>query len=326
MNHRATYSPLRPDLGERALEHPDLNVVGDLDQHLAVVLDLGDLADQAAGGDHGVAALDRGNHRLVRLHPLLLRPDDQEIEDTEQQDERYQAVRGMGSFIRCDGLRAPLFGRFSREYSPVAPYCNRTARSQPRNRMNKDFTKAESLLERIAAALERRYGRAGDGALHTGRRRCLRLGSRHRASGAGQGRGRAAAFAAQGHRLRRATCCTRTRSASPTGCRPTTRFCGARAAWARARSIKAVHAEVNKGRAQSEAARAARDPARGHRLPAPSAAAAARRRPALPLVLRRSLLRPRRHELQVAQGGARRRRRGPAVRTCCSTRRRTAAT
>ena len=43
-------------------------------------------------------------------------------------------------------------------------------------------------------------------------------------------------------------------------------------------------------------------------------------------VLRRSVLRPGRHQLQIAEGGARRRHRGPARPTSCSTPPRTAAT
>ena len=49
----------------------------DLDLDL-VVVDLGDLADHAAAGDDVVALLDRGDPRLMLLHPLLLRADHQE--------------------------------------------------------------------------------------------------------------------------------------------------------------------------------------------------------------------------------------------------------
>ena len=52
------------------------------------VADLGDLADQPAAGDDAVALLDRGDLRLMLLHPLLLRADQQEPEDDEDQDQR----------------------------------------------------------------------------------------------------------------------------------------------------------------------------------------------------------------------------------------------
>jgi hypothetical protein len=71
-------------LAERRLDDPDLDALRDLDLDL-VVDDLGDPAADAAGGDDLVALLDRGDHRLVLLHPLLLRPDHQQIEDHEDQ-------------------------------------------------------------------------------------------------------------------------------------------------------------------------------------------------------------------------------------------------
>ena len=113
---------LAPDLGERALEDADLNVVRDLDEQFAVVLNLGNLADQPARGHDGIAAFDRGHHRLMGLHPLLLGSDNEKVKDTEQQDERYQT--GDKLIVHSGAARVPLFGRFSREYSPVAPYCN----------------------------------------------------------------------------------------------------------------------------------------------------------------------------------------------------------
>ena len=76
--------------------------------------------------------------------------------------------------------------------------------------------------------------------------------------------------------------------------------------------VKAAHAAVNASVAQGRPAQAGRNPPRGHREPAGADGAAARR--ALPLhrVLRRPVVRRRRHLLQVAQGGAGRRHRGPA--------------
>jgi hypothetical protein len=56
--------------------------------HLQLVVadHLGDQADDAAAGDHPVAALDAGQHLALRLHLGLLRADQQEVEDDEDQD------------------------------------------------------------------------------------------------------------------------------------------------------------------------------------------------------------------------------------------------
>ena len=87
--------------------------------------------------------------------------------------------------------------------------------------------------------------------------------------------------------------------------------------------VKAAHAEVSSQDARPEAGR---DPSRGHLL-----AAGLPRLPqgvATPLhrVLRRPVVRPRRHQLQIAEGRARGRHRGPARAMCCSTPPPTAAT
>ena len=76
--------------------------------------------------------------------------------------------------------------------------------------------------------------------------------------------------------------------------------------------VKAAHAAVNETRPAWPAARADRDPSRGHHEPAAAADAAARQRAALPDVLRRSVVRAAGHQLQVAEIGARRRDRGTA--------------
>jgi len=64
-----------------------------------MVVDLHHLADQAAIGDHRVARLGALHHRLMGLHPLLLRTDKQEIEDDEDEKERgdlQEEARGAG--------------------------------------------------------------------------------------------------------------------------------------------------------------------------------------------------------------------------------------
>src|ERR1700684_1318742 len=70
------------------LPHP--HAVGDLDLDLVVVHHLGDLADETAIGDHAVAAAQRLDHLLVLLQPPLLRPQDQEIYDTDDQYQRHE--------------------------------------------------------------------------------------------------------------------------------------------------------------------------------------------------------------------------------------------
>src|SRR6266700_205516 len=83
------FAALGPHFGQRALQHPNLHIVGDLDHELAIVLDLGHLADQSAGGDDGIAAANRLHHLLVGLNALLLRPDQKKIEDAKEQDQRH---------------------------------------------------------------------------------------------------------------------------------------------------------------------------------------------------------------------------------------------
>ena len=52
------------------------DVLGDLDLDLVLVDDLGDLADEPAGGDDRVAAADIGDHLAVLALLLLLRAQD----------------------------------------------------------------------------------------------------------------------------------------------------------------------------------------------------------------------------------------------------------
>ncbi len=170
---------------------------------------------------------------------------------------------------------------------------------------------SQAYLARIAAALERLAPAA---TLQRGARdgRCVRLGASAGRAGAG-GRGRRMFRSACSRAsIRRATRCWRTRAASPTACPPTMRCCGARAAWARASLVKAVHAEVNRSR--KGAARLVL--VEIHREEIASLPLLLRllrgRAAALPALLRRSFLRQGRHQLQIAEGGARRRHRGTA--------------
>ena len=91
-------------VGHHRAHLPHAHAVGDLDLDLVVVDHLGDLADQPAGGDDGVAAAHVLDHLLVLLHPLLLRPQDQEIHDDEDQDERQQRHQHVVAAERRAGL------------------------------------------------------------------------------------------------------------------------------------------------------------------------------------------------------------------------------
>ena len=75
------------DLRQRGLHRHDADALGQLDLDFGVG-DLGDLADQAAAGDDAVILLDRHDLGLMFLHPALLGPDHQEVEDDENQDQR----------------------------------------------------------------------------------------------------------------------------------------------------------------------------------------------------------------------------------------------
>ena len=74
-------------LGQRRLDRSHLDSLAKVDFDLRI-RDLGDLADQAAAGDDAVTLLHGGNLRLMLFHPLLLRTDQQEPEDDENQYQR----------------------------------------------------------------------------------------------------------------------------------------------------------------------------------------------------------------------------------------------
>src|SRR5579863_547305 len=70
------------------LPHP--HAVGDFDLDLVVVHDLGDLADETAIGNHGIAAAQRLDHLLMLLHLALLRAQDQEVHNHDDQNKRHE--------------------------------------------------------------------------------------------------------------------------------------------------------------------------------------------------------------------------------------------
>src|SRR5687767_13780982 len=110
------------------------HLVGKLHLDLLVVDHLGDLADQPAGGDHGIAAAHVPDQLLMLLGAFLLRPQDQEIHDDEDQDERQQrhqhvvAAQRRGSLCECgrdqhEGLGLRRLSR--RRLPPGLPKCAR---------------------------------------------------------------------------------------------------------------------------------------------------------------------------------------------------------
>src|SRR3954464_5898099 len=98
----------RADVAQHRLEDADAHALGDFELDLAVV-DLGDLADDAAAGHRDVVLLDRADQRLVLLRPLLLRADEEEIEDDEDEKQREhlhqeaRPSRGRGAGLCVSG-------------------------------------------------------------------------------------------------------------------------------------------------------------------------------------------------------------------------------
>ena len=87
--HSALIVPLGSSCEIGAALDGDLGVRRDLDRHV-LVGELGDAADDAAGGDDLVALLERFEHRARLLRLLLLRADQQEVEDDEDRDHRQE--------------------------------------------------------------------------------------------------------------------------------------------------------------------------------------------------------------------------------------------
>ena len=99
--HRRGGLALAANIGEGGFNDPDAHVIGQLDLNLVVVDHLGDLADHAAGGDDDIAAAHRVDHRLVFLLALLLRPDQQEIEDAEHEGQHDEEAVATGALRTC---------------------------------------------------------------------------------------------------------------------------------------------------------------------------------------------------------------------------------
>jgi hypothetical protein len=70
------------------VSHP--YAIGDFNFDVIVIDDFGDLGNQAAIGHDGVASPQGFDHGLMLFHLLLLRPQDQEIHDHDDQDQRHE--------------------------------------------------------------------------------------------------------------------------------------------------------------------------------------------------------------------------------------------
>ena len=92
---------------DRRPHGPDLHVRSEFDAHL-VVGDGFHFADEAARRDDDVAALQIGDHLHVPLPRLLLRPDQQKVEDHEYEDERQHLHDDASRRIAASGLRVSI--------------------------------------------------------------------------------------------------------------------------------------------------------------------------------------------------------------------------
>ena len=218
---------------------------------------------------------------------------------------KFVSMPGVCPFLKPAGGDAPPVR--ARTIAPVAPI----ATAQNRGFMSHGGRPKNGAFDahRRGAGTPGPAGPAAEGAV---RRRRLCLGAGAGRPCRGRPRRQPAARPAQGHRPGSATRCSRTRAASPTDCPPTTRCCGARAAWAKARWSRRCMprsiARASRPRGWCWSKSTARI---SQRLPS-AAAPAARRPAALPAILRRSFLRQGRHQLQIAEGRARRRHRRTA--------------
>ena len=77
------------------LDHAHFDVLGQFDLKLAVVFDLNNLADQPALGHDLITTAQTRNHRLMFFYLLLLRADQQEIHDREDQNERDELLNTL---------------------------------------------------------------------------------------------------------------------------------------------------------------------------------------------------------------------------------------
>lgn len=97
------------DGGDGRLDHAHLDAIGHFDLDFVVILDLDHLADDATLGDHLIATAQGLDHGLMLFDLFLLRADQQEVHDREDQDEREKLAERAnvhGMFLLSE-LRTP---------------------------------------------------------------------------------------------------------------------------------------------------------------------------------------------------------------------------
>lgn len=91
----------RSDLSNGGLNNAHLHAFGQLNFQFVVIFDLYNLTDQATLGHNLVTATQRRHHCLVILDLLLLRPDQQEVHDHEDQNKRDKLAKSFHRFVLC---------------------------------------------------------------------------------------------------------------------------------------------------------------------------------------------------------------------------------
>src|ERR1700728_2123148 len=92
------------ELRDLRLLHLNAHAVGDLQRDEGIV-DLDDASQDAAGGNDLIAGSQAREHRLLLLHALLLRPDQQEIEHSHEHDQDDDLTHAAAPQAPAGGLR-----------------------------------------------------------------------------------------------------------------------------------------------------------------------------------------------------------------------------
>src|SRR5690348_15827147 len=80
----------RAHVADHGAHVSDPHAIGNFNFDMIVIDDFGDFGDQTAIGHDGVASPQGFDHRLMLFHLLLLGPQDQEIHDDDDQDQRHE--------------------------------------------------------------------------------------------------------------------------------------------------------------------------------------------------------------------------------------------
>src|SRR5262249_2878429 len=96
------------DVGDGLFQTAAAHALCEFHLQLALRNHLGNEADDAAAGDDAIAALDSGQHLALRLHLGLLRTNQQEVEDDEDQDEREELHEEVVAAAGTRALRPSL--------------------------------------------------------------------------------------------------------------------------------------------------------------------------------------------------------------------------